>query len=79
MLVKNNKTFDLTFVMKDYETYIQINAISMKVIEDIKTLLDSKNIIFYNQNKNLSWAKFLSGIRKDFQGFVEENGWMAWD
>lgn len=51
----------------------------MKVIEDIKTLLDSKNIIFYNQNKNLSWAKFLSGIRKDFQGFVEENGWMAWD
>ena len=65
--------------MKDYENFMKISSIPIKDVEQVKNLLDSRGIIFYDQGKNLNWAKFLAIIRKDFKKFVDDGAWMAWD
>lgn len=75
----NVKSFDVILLMKDYETFMKISSIPIKDVEKVKDWLDSRNIIFYDQGKNLNWAKFLTIIRKDFKKFVDDGAWMAWD
>jgi nucleosome binding factor SPN SPT16 subunit len=78
-MIANVRNFDLTFVFRDYETNIRVQSIPIDSLEKIKDWLDSSDIIFYEIQKNLTWATFLSSIRKDFQKFVEDGAWTAWD
>lgn len=78
-MYSNVKSFDLIFVMKDYENFMKVSSIPIKDVEKVKDWLDSCNIIFYDQGKNLNWSKFLGIIRSDFKKFVDDSAWMAWD
>ncbi len=75
----NLKSFDVTFVFKDYENHIRVNSIPVKDVERVKDFLDDNGIIFYDLGKSMNWSKFLAGIRYDFKKFVEDGGWTAWD
>jgi nucleosome binding factor SPN SPT16 subunit len=75
----NLKSFDVTFVQKDYEQHIRVNSIPIKDVERVKDFLDDNGIIFYDLGKSMNWVKFLGGIRADFRKFVEDGGWTAWD
>lgn len=78
-MYSNVKSFDMILVMKDYENFMKVSSIPIKDVEKVKDWLDSCNIIFYDQGKNLNWIKFLGTIRKDFKKFVHDGAWMAWD
>lgn len=78
-MFSNVKSFDIIFVMKDYENFMKVSSIPVKDVEKVKDWLDSSNLIFYDQGKNLNWVKFLGIIRKDFKRFVDDKAWMAWD
>lgn len=75
----NIRNFDLTFIYKDFEKYIRILSIPIEQVERIKDWLDRNNIIFYDLQMNVKWAKFLQNIRNNFKEFVAEGGWSAWD
>lgn len=66
----NIKSFDVTFIFKDFEQHIRINSIPITDSEKLKNWLDASNIIFYEQGKNMNWSKFLLGIRSDFKKFI---------
>jgi len=78
-MFSNVKSFDIIFVMKDYENFMKVSSIPVKDVEKVKDWLDSSNLIFYDQGKNLNWIKFLGIIRRDFKRFVDDKAWMAWD
>jgi nucleosome binding factor SPN SPT16 subunit len=40
----NLKYFDMVFVCKDYETWVRIDAIPTKKLENVKTWIDSINV-----------------------------------
>ena len=40
----NLKYFDMVFVCKDYETWVRIDAIPSKKLENVKTWIDSINV-----------------------------------
>jgi len=75
----NLKSFDVTFVFKDYENNIRVNSIPIKDVERVKDFLDDHGIIFYDLGKSMNWSKFLAGIRYDFKKFVLDGAWTAWD
>ena len=66
----NIKSFDVTFVFKDYENHIRVSSIPINEVEKVKNWLDENNVIFYDMGKNMNWSKFLSQIRGDFKKFV---------
>ncbi len=66
----NIKSFDVTFVFKDYENHIRVSSIPINDVEKVKNWLDSCNVIFYDMGKNMNWSKFLGQIRGDFKKFV---------
>jgi nucleosome binding factor SPN SPT16 subunit len=75
----NLKSFDVTFVFKDYENHIRVNSIPIKEVERVKDFLDDHSIIFYDVGKSMNWGQFLTNIRFDFKKFVADGAWTAWD
>ena len=78
-MYSNIRNFDLTFIYKDFEKYIRILSIPIEQVEKIKDWLDRNNIIFYDLQMNVKWAKFLQNIRVNFKDFITDGGWSAWD
>jgi len=76
----NLKSFDLTFVFKDYTRLVEtISSIPVDNLEDIKQWLDSNNIKFYQGNANLNWTKIMQTIREEPKAFFEDGGWSFLD
>ena len=72
------KNFDLIIIFKNYSRPVQsISNIPKKALEQIKTWLDSKNILFFEGGKiNLKWDNILKKIRENPKDFIyEDGGW----
>jgi nucleosome binding factor SPN SPT16 subunit len=70
-MFSNLNTFDLTFVNKDFERFIRVQAIPINEVEKIKNWLDKSGIIFCDIKRIFDWSKFLAPIRNDFKSFVD--------
>ena len=57
-------------MLKDYQTHQTIQSIPTPFYEKVKDFLDENNIVIYEQEKSINWNKFLTGVRKNFKGFV---------
>eukprot|EP01048_Picozoa_sp_COSAG05_P006451 COSAG05_NODE_418_length_10011_cov_18.784100_5_plen_1012_part_00 len=73
----NLKYFDLVFVCKDYETWVRIDSIPTKKLENVKTWVDSINVRYYEGASALKWKDVLNVARTDPEAFWDEGGWDA--
>jgi nucleosome binding factor SPN SPT16 subunit len=73
------KNFDLVLIYKDYSRPITfINAIPIQFKDQIKTWLDSSDLLFFESQTNYKWEKLLKRFRMDPELFVvTEGGWSA--
>jgi nucleosome binding factor SPN SPT16 subunit len=69
------KNFDMVFIYKDFTTFKRINSIPMESLDDIKSWLDSCDIVFSEGPMPLNWTVVLQQIREDLGAFVEDGGW----
>lgn len=71
----NLKYFDMVFVCKDYETWVRIDAIPTKKLENVKTWIDSINVRYYEGAAALKWKDVLQVARSDPESFWDDGGW----
>jgi len=70
------KNFDITIIFKDYNVKpLNITAVEMSKLEDIKNWLDRCDIKFTSGSSNLNWPVLMKKIREDLPAFFEDGGW----
>ncbi|EGR30454.1 metallopeptidase family m24, putative [Ichthyophthirius multifiliis] len=75
-MIGSLRNFDLVFIFKDYEKAVtRIVSIPMENADNIKSWLNSQDILYFESTKNFALVNILKTIRADIQGFVEDGGW----
>lgn len=71
------KNFDLVLVLKDFtQKPVQVSAINVEHLENLKTWLDNCNIKFYEGQANLNWTSIMKHINgMGLEEFYEDGGW----
>ena len=70
------KNFDLAVIKKDFTTCLRINSIPTEYTEELKSYFNEIGIIYLESMAPLKWDLILSNIREDFNGWLEDGGWL---
>jgi len=74
------KNFDMVIIYKDYTRKVDtICSIPRKSLENIKSWLNSCNLRYTEGVQSLNWAKVMSTIVTDPEGFFSQGGWKFLD
>lgn len=77
-IIAGNSTFDLTFIMKDYnKPVVTINSIPKKSLEMVKDWCLSVRLYYMETSVNPNWKVALKDIREDeeWQPWLPGTGW----
>lgn len=70
------KNFDLVLIMRDHkQPATSITCIPVQYLEEVKSWLDSMDVVYAESTVNLNWPNIMKTINEDPVGFYETGGW----